>query len=468
MPVFNEETPASLAGTGELEPTAGTFSESLIFQPQSTLTHSITRVGFEAPFGIPPPFIYPHHLVEKVQNDALSQPADDADVLPPQPDFWTLNTELPSLIHWSPDGQASHEAPDLLYDISQLPDPLYSFPFDLSAPSLQESRSHASPQGLGREISPLRSHESVNTRVLDPSIFEGSSPEEAVLPLRLLKIDFPVHLDRDSMGEYVGSASPLANLFHFINSIQLSLEIEDLLCQCFEMSARIIRKRQAARIGRATGIFDGAGLSEASTQRSRPHSNNRMRRNNQLTQGTERKVTHYAMWGMSKGIIKVRLTSRAGTSAIGLESESQSMLSVSFMPRDEKRTTGITINFDQVQDACFRTTLSRRIKTFNVVPKDSEVIQCVSRNDLRSLQMLFDKREASPLDVDPKGFSLLSVCLLIHQILRSTHTEDLLLEQYAMYNGCSEVYLLLLQGGASTQNCDWSVLYTHTFKYHVT
>ena len=97
------------------------------------------------------------------------------------------------------------------------------------------------------------------------------------------------------------------------------------------------------------------------------------------------------------------------------------------MPTDEKRTTGITINFQRTQDALLRTALSRSIKSINVVPKDSEVIQCISRNDLRSLQILFDKREASPLDVNPQGRSLLSESLSSCTFPRIVHTRDLLI-----------------------------------------
>ncbi|CAD6593156.1 MAG: hypothetical protein ASARMPREDX12_006868 [Alectoria sarmentosa] len=407
-PFFNHQITSSYAGTGELKSTAA----------------------------------------EDVQNGGSSQPANYGDSHQPHISFeddfddqiatqpsstWVPDFELPNFPNSLPDGRASYGAPDLHFGFSSLPDPLNSFPFDLTASPLPKSGSHGSLQEIAREDSLLRSRERADIKVLDPFVFEGSNPEEIVLPLHLLKTSFPVHWARGSLGEYVGSADPFANLFHFINSMQLPLEIEDLLCQCFELSARSIRERQAVKTGRGTGVTHCAPSPEASTQRSRPHYNLRFGHDNQIVQDVERKVTHHLMWAVSKGVIKLRLTFRAERSNFGSESKKQSILSVSFMPGDDKRTTGITISFRDAQHARPGTTLSRRIKTINVVPKDSEVIQYVSHNDLRSLQMLFDKREASPLDVDPQGFSLLS---------------------YAMYNGCSEVYLLLLQGGAGTQDCD--------------
>ena len=92
----------------------------------------------------------------------------------------------------------------------------------------------------------------------------------------------------------------------------------------------------------------------------------------------------------------------------------------------------------------------------NLVPESSEVIRRVSRNDLLGLQKQFDNREASPLDVDPRGYSSLSVSLTGGGFVRNIDSNVLLSNQYAMYTGCSET-LLPLQVGAGTQNCKWSV-----------
>ena len=383
----------------------------------------MTTVEFEALSGTDLRSMEPHCRPDDVWNSALSHPIDYQDTLQQQPfnfedDFngqiaalpnaWPSDFEFLDVFDYSADAHASHGAHGFLPDVSQLPQSPKGFSFDLNESPLHENGSHDNFQGSAREDSPLQSHASGGTRVIDPLLFEGSSPEELVLPLQLLKMSFPSHLARDSLGDYVGNVS-LANFFDLVNNLQLHYEIEDLLCQCFEMSARSIRERQMVRTGRGPGISNCSRALKASTERSRSYSDNR---NDQMIIGMGGQVTHHLMWAVSKGIIKLRLTSKSDGPIAGLESGPQNMLRVSFMPTDQKRTTGIQINFQRTHDALLRTALSRRIKSINVVPKDSEVIQCVKRNDLRSLQLLFDKREASPLDVDPQGCSLLSASLL--------------------------------------------------------
>ena len=370
-----------------------------------------------------------HRPVGTVHNSALLQAADHAEIwqqpfffedgtnnqINTQPSTCPSDFEFFSAFVSSPNEQASQGIPELDSDISRLPDPTNSFPFDLSASALPESRGRASLRGSVGQYTAPRSHETARTRTLDPTVFEGSNPEEIVLPLHLLKNYFPIHLSRDSPVEYVGSASAIANLFHWVNTMQLAFEIESLLCQCFDLSAENICERQTGRTGRGTSVSHGRGSPRVSIQRSRPHTDGLIGQGNQILPEMERKVTYHLMWAVPKGTIKLNLTSRADRSIINVKMNPQS-IRVSFMPRDDERTTGITIDLKGFQGIHPGNALSRHIKTINVVPKDSEVIQCVLRNDLRSLQMLFDKREASPLDVDPQGFSLLSVSFLFSKI----------------------------------------------------
>ena len=376
--------------------------------------HSITRVGSKAAFGTIPWSIKSHHLAENNQASFLCQAAGYGETSQ-QPNFvfennlddqivadsntWATDLELPTFPGSSLKEQASRDVSAWRPDGSQLPDPLDSFLFGFSTSPLQENMSHGILQPLARKNSPLLSQE----RALDPSILEGSNIEEIVLPLHLLKLCLPVHFTWDPMGEHLASASHRADLFELVNSMQLSLEIEDLLCQSFELSAESIRERQAAKSGIEGDIYHHTRSSEARVQHSRPHSDGWI---TQMVQEMEKKYTHHLMWAVSKGTISLRLTPRKDVS---LGSIPQPVFRVSFLPRDDKRTTGVTISFNWAQDGGPGYSLGRFVKTVNVVPADSEVIQCVSRNDLRSLQMLFDKHEASPLDVDPQGFSLISV-----------------------------------------------------------
>ncbi|ETS75529.1 hypothetical protein PFICI_12473 [Pestalotiopsis fici W106-1] len=51
------------------------------------------------------------------------------------------------------------------------------------------------------------------------------------------------------------------------------------------------------------------------------------------------------------------------------------------------------------------------LKTYNIVPSDSEVIRCIMKGDLERIKFLFQNNLASIHDHDVDGRSLLSVCL---------------------------------------------------------
>ena len=357
-----------------------------------------------------------------VQISAISQPLDDEEVQH-QPDFVSED------IIDEPAAENPGFLPDLEFD--PFPDPFLveetspgvferyfdafrppngstSFPFDLNADSIQESNGHDVFQSNSSQGRPLQLQESTPTRVLESFLFEDFHAEEVVMPLHLLKLNFPVHLTCDLLSNHVRSASPPAELFESINRMQLHLHIEDLLCQSFEDSARSIRTRQGVRAGHGADQPYSTDSSQATIQRSRYFANNHVRQNSQKALKSKGKTLGHLMWAVPVGTIKLCLAATGDRSS---ESSSQSVLHVSFMPKNEKRTTGISIDFEGALDARPAYSLGRYIKTMNVVPQESEVIKFVSRNDVCSLRILFDKREASALDVDPQGFSLLSVSI---------------------------------------------------------
>lgn len=87
-------------------------------------------------------------------------------------------------------------------------------------------------------------------------------------------------------------------------------------------------------------------------------------------------------------------------------------LRISFMPAARLRTVGMSIDLLKKPDNYAAPLIRYQIKTFNVVPQESAIIQYVLCNDLRGVQGLFDRGEAPPQDVDPIEFSLLSVSYL--------------------------------------------------------
>ena len=364
-----------------------------------------------------------HRNAEDFYNSTLMRSADCTETWQEPPFFFEegfdnhlavpnvispLDFEPSTIFDASQNPQASGWVPGPHSENAPLPGSSNSFTFQFSGSPPYQNKSQGSLQALAGEHSPLQSRESTRIGAIDPFIWEGSNPEEALLPLHLLKENFPVHFTQNSLGEYVRSADLVADVFQLVDSMQLSFEIEDLLCQCFEMSASNIRERQAARKGRNKDVLHCRKPLEESSQFSRTRSIAATKQNSQMLQKMKGKVIYYMTWAVLNGTFRLRLVSRADKSVPAVRTDLPS-IHVSFIPKDYRRTKGVTVSFRRLQGDHHGYSLYRRIKTINVVPKDSDVIQCVLRNDLQSLQMLFDKREASPLDVDPQGFSLLSV-----------------------------------------------------------
>ena len=85
------------------------------------------------------------------------------------------------------------------------------------------------------------------------------------------------------------------------------------------------------------------------------------------------------------------------------------VLDLAVTPTADERTKGVSVTFIRTVNEFVGPHTCPFIKVFNVVPDDSEILSCVSSNDLQGIQKLFERGEASPTDVDKHGFSLLSV-----------------------------------------------------------
>ena len=53
-------------------------------------------------------------------------------------------------------------------------------------------------------------------------------------------------------------------------------------------------------------------------------------------------------------------------------------------------------------------------RTYNIIGQRSAVFRCAQNNDVKGLQSLFGKREASPFDCDVYGYTPLSVRFTVH------------------------------------------------------
>ncbi len=188
-------------------------------------------------------------------------------------------------------------------------------------------------------------------------------------------------------------------LLDTVHSEWLKLELENLLCWNCERYPQDIRQRHARRrIDNSTSPFE----------KSRNPSADRRRSGDTRATGKELHIigTSYARSESHRGVLGVILGTLLDREA---NSNATDVLRLSFMPKECRRTTGLHVAFFNVMSEDRGPRISPRLRTFNVIPDDSEIISCIKRNDLNGLQTLFDRREASPTDVDSRGFSLLSV-----------------------------------------------------------
>ena len=232
-----------------------------------------------------------------------------------------------------------------------------------------------------------------------PITCAGFDPSNALLPLLLMM----AHLEQDFCSDpYLGyhtRGSNLAKLFDTIHSEWLRLELDNAVCWISETVSKNIRQRQARRrMGKSASPFEKSR--EPSAHRGR--SGDRIETNDEvqiIKTSCARSISH-------KGVLQVTLGNLVNRKTPANAPEA---LTVSFIPKECRRTIGLCATFFNVMSELKGPRISPRLRTFNVVPDDSKIISCIERNDLNGLQTLFDKREASPTDVDSRGFSLLSV-----------------------------------------------------------
>ena len=236
-----------------------------------------------------------------------------------------------------------------------------------------------------------------------PLICADFDPSSALLPLLLMK----AHLEQDFCSDpdlgYHTRGSNLAKLFNTIHSEWLRLELDNVVCWTSDRVSKDIRERQVRRrIGKFASPFEKSCGPLADRRRS----------DDGIETDDEVQIieTSYARSKSHKGVLQVTLGNFRERETFPNAPEA---LTVSFIPKESRRTIGLCATFVSVMSEVRSPRISPRLRTFNVVPDDSEIINCIMRNDLSGLQALFDNREASPTDVDSTGFSLLSVSVYL-------------------------------------------------------
>lgn len=276
--------------------------------------------------------------------------------------------------------------------------------------ALPPSLSPESDPGLhGELIRHLESQSSSSFAIgqkYDRFNFGGCEPEVIVMPLNFMKAHLFNSLDYSLLDWYTFQGFRMHELFDMIHSEWLWLEIEDLLCCVWEFSAKATRRRQRER-NSANRL--SARSSDSATGNTRAAIHGDAMKQDCGWHKSRAKDSSTFISAAPNGSLRVQLAVTTSAPLPFPNDESFHILTISAMPKSRKRTIGASVTFVRPVGGSLSSQICPYIETFNVVPKDSDIIQCVSRNDIKGVQKLFDAGLASPLDVDPFGFSLLSV-----------------------------------------------------------
>ena len=241
---------------------------------------------------------------------------------------------------------------------------------------------------------------------LGPIFLESGNTESLILPLELCKSHVIRSLDHLLLQRTVVGEPVTARLIQLLESRWLLSAMNEVLCWAYETAAR--RSRQLLEASHDFDVCsipleepgDKRGIRPCRTPETREDMAASLRRATSRSQLLVASLT---------GTISVGYSSVSEMNLSMIKSEQLSALSIAFMPRSKDRTVGVSIMFSEIRDIMGAQKISPYIRTFNVIPKDSAIINSVLHNNLEEVQNLFASGEASPLDVDPNGFSLLSV-----------------------------------------------------------
>ena len=246
----------------------------------------------------------------------------------------------------------------------------------------------------------------INSPDLGPIIFESGDPKSLILPLELCKSQLIKSLDHPMFQRTVIGEPVTVRLITLLQSRLLLSAMDELLCWAYETVAR--SSRQALGISHEFGVYS-APVKEpgdicGTTSCMAPQ--RRKDRAASLRRATSRS---HLLVDSSTGTISVGYSGVSETNPSTTTSEQLLGLAIAFMPRSKDRTVGISIMFSEIRDTMGAQKICPCIRTFNVIPRDSAIINSVVHNNLEEVRSLFASGEASPLDVDPDGSSLLSV-----------------------------------------------------------
>ena len=246
----------------------------------------------------------------------------------------------------------------------------------------------------------------INIPDLGPIILEIGNAESLILPLELCNSHLIRSLDHPLLQNTVIGEPVLAHLIKLLQSQWLLGAMNKLLCWSYDMAAS--SSHQLLGASNDFDVFSDPVKKLVARSGIRPFGAPETRKDMAapLWQATSRSQLLVAS---STGTLDVRYSSVSGKNPDLIKSERLLAFTIAFMPKSKERTIGVSIMFSEIQDTMGAQKISPSIRTFNVIPKGSAIIKSVLHNNIEEVRSLFASGEASPLDVDPDGFSLLSV-----------------------------------------------------------
>lgn len=237
-------------------------------------------------------------------------------------------------------------------------------------------------------------------------VLEDVDPEALVLPLQLMKSHLTKYFGFPTSSWRYSSNFSDWFIHHFVRDGWFELEFESLVrwsCESYANTGRKASVRKARYDPLDKEIDESSNIQRSSSQI------NRAPKNSRSVHKLKVRRKGYCVSVSRAGVFRATLGTISNQKTNTGTQDDLHVLKLTLMPAENERTRGLCVTFFRAMNESTGPRISPYIKAINVVPNDSEIIRCVSRNDLEGVQRLFERREASPTDVDERGFSLLSV-----------------------------------------------------------
>ena len=243
-------------------------------------------------------------------------------------------------------------------------------------------------------------------------VFYGSNPENVISPLQMIRAEIQRFQDkRFQLLKPCMFGSQTTKLIDEMKGNTLISGVEDAVLWAYEASADFLKQKKAPhRLGyhNALPLYESmeqfAGHDRTSDQIESELINTDCSRAKSARIGYVDMLRPTGTPG--RGTLRIEFWERQ-KEAFDRGNGTPYHISIFAIPEVRDRSeSGVHLSFlGQPQNLPLYTI----IKTYNVVPDNSEIIEAVRWNDTRAFRKLIKERKASPRDVDSQGFSLLHV-----------------------------------------------------------